>query len=63
MQFSDLNTELRRRVSHDIPNALLHGQILTTVNPEYQEFNNVRESLDNNKRKMNIRLEKLHATE
>ena len=35
MQFSDMNTELRRRGSHDIPIELQHGQILTTLRPEY----------------------------
>jgi len=47
--FSNMNTELRRRESHDILIELLHGQILATVGPEYQEFSNVWESLDDNK--------------
>ena len=44
--FSDMNTELRRRRSQDIPFALFHGQILATVVPENQEFSNALESLD-----------------
>jgi len=34
MQFSDMNTELRRRGSHNILVELQHGQILQTVRPE-----------------------------
>jgi hypothetical protein len=45
--FSNMNTELHQKESHDIPNELLQGQILATVGPEYQEFSNVWESLDN----------------
>jgi len=50
-----MNTELRRRGSHDIPIELLHGP----VEPEYQEFSNVWESLNDNKRTTNSLLEKL----
>jgi len=39
---------------------LLHWQILATVGPEYQEFSNVWESLDDNKRRTNSLLEKLY---
>ena len=46
---SDMNTELSQRGSHDIPIELLHEQILATVGPEYQEFSNIWESLDENK--------------
>ena len=44
--------------SHDIPIELLYWQILTTVGPEFQELSSVRESLDNNKRKMNTLIKK-----
>jgi hypothetical protein len=60
--FADMNTELCRG-SHDIPIELLHGQILATVGPEYQEFSNVWESLDDNKRTTNSLLEKLCTIE
>ena len=33
--FSEMNIELRRRGSHDIPIELLYGQILATVKPGY----------------------------
>jgi hypothetical protein len=46
---SDMNTKLCQQEKHDIPIELLHGQILATVGPEYQEFSNVWESLDDNK--------------
>ena len=46
LHFSDMNTELRRRESLDITIELQHIQILATVEPEYQEFSNARESLD-----------------
>ena len=46
LHFSDMKTELRRRESLDIPIELQHIQILATVEPEYQEFSNARESLD-----------------
>lgn len=45
--------------SQDILIELLHGQILITVGPEYQEFSSIWESLDNNKRKTNSLFEKL----
>jgi hypothetical protein len=57
--FSDINTELRRRVSLDIPTGLLRGQILTTVGPEYKELSNVWESLDDNKRTKTSLLERM----
>ena len=41
MQFSVMNTELRRRGSHDIPTGLLHGSVLATVGPELHLFGNV----------------------
>nr|CAD7602316.1 unnamed protein product [Timema genevievae] len=47
--FADMNTELRQRVSHDIPVELLRGQTLVTVGHGYQEFSNVWEYLDDNK--------------
>jgi hypothetical protein len=47
-KFLDMNTELRRRGSHDIPTELLHGP----VGSEYQKFSNVWESLDDNKQTM-----------
>jgi hypothetical protein len=50
ISFSDMNKELRPRGSHDTPIELLHVQILATVEPEYQEFSNVWELLDDNKR-------------
>jgi len=61
--FSDMYTELRRRGSHDIPIELLHGQILATVGPEYQEFSNVWESIDENKRKRNGLFEEVFTIE
>jgi hypothetical protein len=60
--FPDMNTELRRRGSHDIPMELTHRQILATVGPEGQEFSNVWESL-NDKRTMNSLLETLCTIE
>jgi len=54
-----MNTELRRRGSHDIPIEMLHVPVV----PEYREFSNVWESLDDNKRKTNILLEKLCTIE
>jgi hypothetical protein len=42
-----------------MPIELLHGQILVTVGPDYQEFSSVRESLDDSKRTTNSLLEKL----
>ena len=59
----DMYTELRRRVSHEIPIEPLHWQILVTVGPEYQEFSNDWESFDDNKRKTNGLLEKLFTVE
>jgi len=47
--FSDMNTELRRQGLYDILTELLHGHILATVGPVYQEFSNIWESLDDNK--------------
>lgn len=61
--FHDMNVELRRRKSQDIPVELLHGQILSTVGPEYQEFNNVWESMDDSKRTTNNLIEKLCTIE
>ena len=61
--FSDMNTELHRRGLHDIPIELLHGQILATLGPEYQEVSNVWELLDDNKQMTNSLLEKLCMTE
>jgi hypothetical protein len=61
MQFSDMNTKLRRRGLHDIPIKLQHVQILATVKPEYQEFSNARESLDENNRTTNGLLEKFFS--
>jgi hypothetical protein len=59
---SDMNTELRRRGAHDIPIELLLGQILATEGPEYREFSNDSESLDDN-RTTNSLLEKLCTIE
>jgi hypothetical protein len=55
---SDMNTELRQRGTHDTPFKLLHGQILATEEPQYLEFSNVWESLDD-KLTTNGLLEKL----
>jgi hypothetical protein len=52
--FADMNTELQRRGSHDISIEALRAQILATVGPEYHEFSNVWESLDDKKRTTNI---------
>jgi hypothetical protein len=57
--FADMNTELRRRGPYDIRIEVRHGQILATMGPEYQEFSNVWESLDDNKRTTNRPCEKL----
>jgi len=60
--FSDMDTELRPPGSYDTPIELVHGQILATVGPEYREFSNVCESLDN-KRTTDSLLGKLCAIE
>jgi hypothetical protein len=61
--FADTNTELHRQWSQDIPIELLHAQILATVEPEYQDFSNVWESLDDYNRTTNNLLEKLSTIE
>lgn len=61
--FADMNTDLRRRGSYDIPVELLHGRILASIGPEYQEFSNVWESLNDNKRTTNSLIEKLCTIE
>ena len=48
---SDMNTELRRRRSHDIPIELLYGQILATV-AECQEVSNIWESVTTSERRI-----------
>jgi hypothetical protein len=58
-----MHTELRRRGSQDVPIELLRGHILATVGPEYQEFSNVWESFDDNKRMTKGLLEKLFTIE
>jgi len=57
MQFSEYRAASTRVARHTDWTAA--WQILATVRPEYQEFSNVRESLDDNKRTMNGLLETL----
>lgn len=61
--YSEMNNELARIGSSSIPVELLHGKILLTVGPEYQEFNNVWESLDSDKRTTKNLVEKLCTIE
>ena len=58
-----MNTELRRRKSHDIPIELLHEHILATVEPDYKEFSNAWKSLGINKRTANSLIEELCTIE
>ncbi|KAF8789930.1 uncharacterized protein LOC129959907 [Argiope bruennichi] len=61
--YTDMNGELNRIGSSNIPEELLHGKILLTVGPEFQEFSNVRESLDSDKRTTKNLVEKLCTIE
>ncbi|XP_035214900.1 uncharacterized protein LOC118188553 [Stegodyphus dumicola] len=61
--YTDINGELNRIGSSNIPEELLHGKILLTVGPEFEEFSNVWESLDSNKRIIKILVEKLCTIE
>jgi hypothetical protein len=44
--FSDMYTELSWQGLHDIPIQLLHGQMLATMRPDYQDFSNIQESFE-----------------
>lgn len=62
--FYDMNSELKKRkVGNEIPVELLHGQILSTIGPEYQEFINVWESLPTEQQITSNLLEKLCTIE
>ncbi|KAF8777456.1 Retrovirus-related Pol polyprotein like [Argiope bruennichi] len=61
--YTNMNGELNRIGSSNIPEELLHGKILLTVGPEFQEFSNVWESLDSDKRTTKNLVEKLCTIE
>jgi len=61
--FNEMNDELKRIGSSAIPAELLHGKILQTVGKDYQEFNNVWESFDAEKRTTKNLVEKLCTIE
>ncbi|XP_035220384.1 uncharacterized protein LOC118193413 [Stegodyphus dumicola] len=61
--YTDMNGELNRIRSSNIPEELLHGKILLTVGPKVQEFSNVWESLDCDKRTTRNLVEKFCTIE
>lgn len=57
-----MNTELKRRGSHDILIELLHERIPAKVGPEFAEFTNVWEGSEDDKRRARVQFEKLCTT-